>query len=369
MKLAFTIVGVILIALIVGVIIGGVQLSHNINKTNLNGNNIATLQGKLIVSQWGNIIPDRSIENGQYSINCITNTDTSTGTQISALQTSLSSADSQLKALATQLTTFGANVQTLQNSSNTNGTQISSIQSQVTTLQSSLTTLQSTVNSLNTTVSSLSTQINNLSTTINSPVALLTSYAFTQSFGTQTTMTSYTPNYSGYLNITGSSSSATSYIRVNNNNLSTYTDYTFGTGTTINAAVTSGYNYSVIFGNSATTGTINATISVTYSPNSTSNSVALLTSYSFTQSHGTATTLTSYTPSYTGYFSITGSSNSTTSYVRVTNNTQGTYTDYTLGTGTTLTASVTGGKNYSIIFGNSASSGTISATVSVTYYH
>jgi hypothetical protein len=37
MRLAFTIVGVILVALIVGVIIGGVNLSHNINKTNSNG--------------------------------------------------------------------------------------------------------------------------------------------------------------------------------------------------------------------------------------------------------------------------------------------------------------------------------------------
>ncbi|MBN1367749.1 MAG: hypothetical protein JW967_07470, partial [Dehalococcoidales bacterium] len=102
---------------------------------------------------------------------------------------------------------------------------------------------------------------------------------------------------------------------------------------------------------------------------SSSTYTTLFTSKNVTQNHGTQTTLITYSPSYTGYFSITGTTSSSSSYIRIYNNTLSTYTDYSFTTGTTVTAPVSAGYSYSIIFGNTASSGTVTATLTGKYYH
>ena len=66
---------------------------------------------------------------------------------------------------------------------------------------------------------------------------------------------------------------------------------------------------------------------------------------------------------------ISGTSNTTTGYIRVTNNTTSGSQTYAFGTGNTITVAVTAGHNYSIRFGNTAPSGTVTATLSAVYYY
>ncbi len=80
--------------------------------------------------------------------------------------------------------------------------------------------------------------------------------------GSQTTLTTFTPSYNGYVYVTGSSSAAI-IIRIHNNTSSTDADYSFTTGTTVTAAVTAGNTYSVIARNTSGAA-ITATLSGTY---------------------------------------------------------------------------------------------------------
>jgi hypothetical protein len=78
--------------------------------------------------------------------------------------------------------------------------------------------------------------------------------------------------------------------------------------------------------------------------------------------------LYSFVPTQNGYVNVSGISSSTTGYIRVYNNTTASFNDYAFGTSNTITALVTGGRSYSIIFGNTEVSGTITATLSAVFY-
>jgi peptidoglycan hydrolase CwlO-like protein len=295
---------------------------------------------------------------------------------VASLQDGLSSATEQITSLSNQAGSVLSQISSLQADVSYDASNITSLQSQLSAINTQLASLgdttaslQNTLTSLENTVNSLVTQVNSLKTQITSPVILFSSQAVSQAFGSQTLLYTYTPTYNGYFYIGGTSSSTTGYIRVTNNSTATYTDYAFGTGTSVTAAVTGGYNYSIIFGNSDASGTITATLSATYypTPSSTTHVVNLFTSQAVSQAFGSQTLLYTYTPTYNGYFYIGGTSSSTTGYIRVTNNSTATYTDYAFGTGNTVTTGVTAGYSYSIRFGNSDASGTITALLSATY--
>lgn len=289
--------------------------------------------------------------------------DLSTATdQISSLSNQVGSVLSQISSLQADVSLDASNIASLQS-------QLASINTQLTSLNNTTVSLQSTLTSLGSAVDSLVARVNSLTSTATNPVVLFSSHPVSQTFGTQSLVYTYTPTYNGYFYIGGTSSSTTGYIRISNNSTATYTDYPFGTGTTVTVGVTAGYNYSIIFGNSDASGTITATLSATYypAPSSTTNIVTLFSSQPISQPFGSQTLLYTYTPGYNGYFYISGTSSSPTGYIRVTNNSTATYTDYPFGTGTTVMATVSAGYSYSIRFGNSDASGIITALLSATY--
>ena len=100
-----------------------------------------------------------------------------------------------------------------------------------------------------------------------------------------------------------------------------------------------------------------------------SNPVALFTSKSIYQAAGAQTLLYTFTPTLNGYINITGNSNSSTGYIRITDNSTTATQTYDFGTTNTLTVPLTAGHNYSIFFGNTAPSGTVSAVLTGIYYY
>jgi hypothetical protein len=100
-----------------------------------------------------------------------------------------------------------------------------------------------------------------------------------------------------------------------------------------------------------------------------SNPIALFTSKTISQVAGAQTLLYTFTPTYSGYIYISGNSNSTTGYIRVADNSTTTYQTYAFGTANALTIPLSAGHNYSVYFGNTEASGTISAVLSGIYYY
>ena len=370
------IAGVLVVA-IIGFIIFGITFSNNITS---NRNNISSAQQQIATLQT-------QLSSANSQISSLTAQLASSNTQISSLSNQLTSANSQISTLTPQLTTAKSQITTLQNGLSAATTQISALADQSNTVNSQITALQNAVSpisgiqtqitaintqltSLQSMITSLSTQISNYSTT-NNQTTLFTSQSISQNANSQTTVYTYTPTYAGVIYLSGTSSSATGYIRVANNSLGTSTNYPFGTGTAISAPVTGGYNYSIIFGNTDSTGIITATI-IGYnfaSSTSTTNQTTLFASQSVYQSANTQTQIYTFTTIYSGTVYVSGNSSSATGYIKFLNNTTGATNSYTFGTGTTINASVTAGSSYSIYFGNTDVAGTITATLSGTYYH
>jgi hypothetical protein len=98
------------------------------------------------------------------------------------------------------------------------------------------------------------------------------------------------------------------------------------------------------------------------------NPSTLFPAQTYTQNFASVTAIYSFTPTYSGNVIIAGSSSSSTTFIRITNNNLNTSVDYTFGLGTTVTIPLIGGISYSISFGNTATSGTISANLTGTFY-
>ena len=380
------IIGIVLAVAVIGIIILSV-LSY-VNTTSDKNDifalqvQVANLQSKITTANNELTSLSSQIADADSRISTLSSKESS---DVSSLQDELSTANDQISSLTNQINSVLLQISSLQTDVSSDTVRISAIQTQLSSinsqlsslgdttvsLQNTLTSLENTLTSLENTVDSLVRQVNELTAAATNPVILFSSQAVSQAFGTQTLLYTFTPTYNGYIYISGTSSSTTGYIRVTNNTTSTYTDYAFGTGTTVTAAVTGGYSYSIRFGNSDASGTITAILSATYYPtsSSTTNSIPLFLSQPVTQAFSTQTLLYTFAPTYNGYIYISGTSSSTTGYIRVTNNTTSTYTDYAFGTGTTINAVVNAGYSYSISFGNSDASGTITATLSATYYY
>ncbi len=89
----------------------------------------------------------------------------------------------------------------------------------------------------------------------------------------------------------------------------------------------------------------------------------LFSSQTISQGPYVQTLVYTFTPTYSGISYISGTSSSSTGYISVTNTTTGASNPYTFGTGTTISAPLIAGNNYSIYFGNHDSVGTITATL------
>jgi hypothetical protein len=280
------------------------------------------------------------------------------------MQTNLTSATTQVSALANQINSFSSQITALQGTNTSSGSQITALQTQLAAVNTQLTTLQNDITTLTTEVNTLSS-----SSSTSNQVTLFSSESISQSADTQSLLYTFTPSYSGYVNISGSTNATAGYIRVTNNSLNSTTTYTFTSGNMATVPLTTGYNYTLYFGNTNTSGTITATLTGSYSNSSSTNNQTLFTSEGISQSDNTQTLLYTFIPTYTGDIYVSGTSSSSTGYIRITNNTLNATVTYTFGTGTPITIPITGGYSYSIYFGNTVTTTgtTITATLSATY--
>jgi prefoldin subunit 5 len=177
-------------------------------------------------------------------------------TQFSSLQSQLSSINSTITALSEQEDALSSQITALQEERSSLTSLISESESQLSSLSSELESLQSSVDSLSKRVASLSSKLGEST--------LLFTLTFSQGPGVQTTVYTFTPTYAGSIYISGSSSSSTGYVMVNNNTSGTSKTYAFGTGKTVTAPLTAGNSYSVYFGNHDSSGTVTATLTGTY---------------------------------------------------------------------------------------------------------
>jgi|GEM_PF-2066961 len=373
------IIGIVLAVAVIGIMVLSVisYINTTVDKNDIFALQVqvANLQNKITAANNELTSLSSQITEANSRIFTLSNKESS---DVSSLQDELSTANDQISSLANQINNVLLQISGLRTDISSDAVMISSIQTQLSSINSQLSSLdnatvsmQNTLTSLENTVDSLISQVNDLTAAATNPVILFSSQVISQAFSTQTLLYTFTPTYNGYIYVSGTSNSTTGYIRVTNNTTSTFTDFTFGTGTTVTAAVMGGYSYSLSFGNSDASGTITAVLTATYYPtsSSTTNAFPLFSSLVISQAFGTQTLLYTFAPTYNGYVYISGISNSATGYIRVTNNTTSTYNDYAFGTGTTINAVVNAGYSYSISFGNSDASGTITATLSATYYY
>jgi uncharacterized protein YlxW (UPF0749 family) len=193
---------------------------------------------------------------------------TSANSQISTLGSQLTTANSDIAALKNQVTTHTSQIATANGQVASLSAQLNSTNAQITAVQSQDSSFATQMSALLSQVTTLTSQVTTLQTTVNSlgsaSTTLFLGQAVSQGANTYSGVYSYTPTYSGYLTISGSSSSTTGYILLVNSTTGGSATYPFGTGTTIMAGLTSGYSYGIYFGNYDSSGTITASLTGTY---------------------------------------------------------------------------------------------------------
>jgi uncharacterized protein YlxW (UPF0749 family) len=190
---------------------------------------------------------------------------------VAILQDGLTTASNQISSLSSQVSSVLSQISSLQAEIISDDSQMTSIEAQLASLTSQLSSVSSTAASLQTsltslekTVATLSSIVNRLNFPLSNPIALFTSKSITQAAGAQTMLYTFTPTISGYIYITGNSSSPTGYIRITDNSTITSQTYAFGTVNALTIPLTAGHNYSVIFGNAAASGTVSAVLTGIY---------------------------------------------------------------------------------------------------------
>jgi hypothetical protein len=374
----FLVIAVILVLAIVGGIIFGIQTSNNITT---NKNDITALKAGLVAanSSISSNSDQLTAANNQISsLKALEASDVAAlKTQITSLTDQLNSANSQISALKTLESSDIAALKTQLGSLsdqiaavNTAVTNLKSLEStDVTALKASLATLQTSVTTLQTSVTTLSNQVANLTTTTTTTSSTLFSgYPISsQVAGGVTQIYSFTPASSGTLFVSGSSTSALAYIRITNNNLATFVNYAFGTGTTLTISLVGGVSYSISFFNTEAVNSVSATLTATFTGTGGSGNPSTVFSpiSGYVQGAGAQTQIAAYSPATTGNFYISGTSSSTTSQIVVSNVSvsPASTSTYTFSTGATLTIPGIAGNNYYIYIKNSdASSVTWSLT-------
>ncbi|MBN1366365.1 MAG: hypothetical protein JW967_00350, partial [Dehalococcoidales bacterium] len=288
----FLITGIILVGLIVGVVLLAVQASNNIKSSNTSIEALTTQATSLQSSLASTNSQIASItDQVNESISTLTDNMSLNNQEVAELNQDLAGITSQISSYNSEFVSINNQLDDLEDSVSSGDSSIASIENQLSTISSQITSLQNTVTSLQSSINSLNTRVSALeSAAANTKITLITSYSITQDFNERTLLTTFSPTGTGTLYISGTSSSSTGYIRLYNNTLSTFTDYTFGTAKTITTAVTYGYTYSIYFGNTEPSGTVTATLSAYYTYSS-STYTTLFTSKNVTQNHGTQTTL------------------------------------------------------------------------------
>jgi hypothetical protein len=201
---------------------------------------------------------------------------------------------------------------------------------------------------------------------------LLNAQAFTLFGGQQVLLTSFNATTSGTVLVSGSTSTATAYLRLNGSTSGSSANFPFVNGTTVSIPFQAGNN-SLYMGNgdpSGTTPTATLSAYLTYSGSGGGGNAqtTILSSQGFTLTSGGQTILATFTGSSSGSLFVSGSTTSTTGYIRVYNGTYGGSTNYTFTSGSTISIPVQSGYN-TIYFGIGNDTPPQTATISATYVY
>ena len=266
------VVGIILIIAIIGIIVLSIQAYV---KSNADENTISSLQDQLAsleneakTNEAKLILLSAQLDDAEGHI---ASSDYQRDADIVLLQESLAETEDNISTINNQITSLSSNVTILQSDINQDASSIASMELQLSSLTSQLSSLNNVVVALQNKLASLEITVDSLVNAAKYPQppftnssVLVSSKTINQNAGTQTLLYTFSPPYNGYVYITGFSNSTTAYVRVVNNTTTAFLDYAFGSGQTFSIPIYAGYSYSIIFGNTASSGTITATLTVIY---------------------------------------------------------------------------------------------------------
>jgi peptidoglycan hydrolase CwlO-like protein len=266
------IVGIILIVAIIGIIVLSIQAYVKANSDedtlNLLQQQLTTLKSNVSTTETKLNTLSAQFDDAEGHI---ASSDYEQDSDIDVLQEGLTAANNEISSINSQISSILSQISGLQAEDISDNSQISSIRAQLTSLTSQLSSVSNTTASLQTSLTSLERTVATLSSIVNSinypftnPATLFTSKSISQVAGSQTVVYTFTPTISGYVYITGNSSSSTGYIRIADNSTSATQAYAFGTANNLSIPLTAGHNYSILFGNSATSGTVTAVLTGSY---------------------------------------------------------------------------------------------------------
>jgi uncharacterized coiled-coil protein SlyX len=259
------IIGIILIVAIIAIIILSIQAFFKVNSDedtiNLLQQQLATVKTDLTAAKTQLAALSSQFDDAEGHI---ASSDYEQDADIDILQEGLTTANKELSSINSQISGILSQVSGLQAKDISDDSQISSIMAQLSSVSNTTASIQTSITSLERTVATLSSIVSGLNYPLTNPAILFTSKSISQVAGSQTLVYTFTPAFSGYVYITGNSSSSAVYIRITDNSTSGTQVYAFGTGKTLTIPLSAGHNYSILFGNSAASGTVTAVLTGTY---------------------------------------------------------------------------------------------------------
>ena len=197
---------------------------------------------------------------------------TSLNSQLAASQANLASVQGQVSSLQNQLATTSTQIPSLQTQLSTANAQVTALQSQLSTANSQVTALQSQVNSLTAQLAAIGSN----TSTSNTSTQIMGSTSIGAAPGARSAIASFTASATGYISITGYSSTANSYIMTTNSSYGNSANYTLNTASSTFSIPVQPGTVTVYFGNSDTVNTATAYITnvVYYSTASTTSATS-----------------------------------------------------------------------------------------------
>lgn len=255
----FLVAGVLLVVLAVGFLFYYFHASSTISTANTAISNLKD-QVSSALTQLNSAATQASTLGDQLTAantqNATLKTQVASGaSQVAGLQSQVNSFQADLSATQDKLTAATAQATALQGQLTTANSQVTSLQSQLTSSTSQVSTLQSQVNSLTSQVQTLQSYSGTNSGT---STQLATSLSMSDNAAQQALITSFTAGTSGYLTMTGYSTSYTGYVRTLNTTYGTSANYPFLTSSsTVTIPVQPG-TVQIYFGNSDASGVVTA---------------------------------------------------------------------------------------------------------------
>jgi hypothetical protein len=369
LNVPFLVTAIILVVVIALGIVFYINTSNNFSTDRASVSNlkaqVTSLQTQLTAANNAAAALQNDLNTAKTQITKLEGQLATTNTQLTSVNTQVTSVKDQITTLQKQLTDTTNLLNGVKNDLTTQGTKVTALDTAISALNTKVTALQATV-------TTLTTQVNNLTTVANNPVTLASNISVTATAAAPQYFATLISNNSGSIQVVSNTALATGVVKLYYNSTNNLLgDYSFSGGTTVNIPVTSGVQYLLYFGNSASSGSITAVVNATFYPGGSggTNQTTLFSNYAVSQNYGASTTVHNFTASVSGYVTISGTSSSSSSYIEFYNLTSpGSSATQIFGSGTTLNFNVVSGNAYDIKFWNlNSGSGTVTATLTGVY--